>query len=314
MIKKKILAILVATIMVFTANVTTVLADCLKQKTNHTCKAAAVAEMINRATGSNYTEGNFYSNSSGSCKSIQDIKYGNFTGEYKTDYSGTSAQTQLNKINDSLSRGVPIVVQVSPGSPHHWVTILRKDGNTYWIADPADGKEKKLNSKYTLGAHGDYGYVCLTGGSANPAPNSNSSKTNTASLTYKAHTQNHGWLDFKNESQTAGIVGNSLRLEALQIVMNSTISGAKIKATGHVSMLGWQPSVEGTNVTIGTTGRSLALEAVKLELLNCPGYSIEYRVHSQNYGWMPWKRDGAIAGTVGEGLRIEGIEIRLVKK
>lgn len=41
-------------------------------------------------------------------------------------------------------------------------------------------------------------------------------------------------------------------------------------------------------------------------------YSIEYRTHVQSIGWQPWVADGQTAGTVGKGLRIEAIEIRLV--
>jgi len=40
----------------------------------------------------------------------------------------------------------------------------------------------------------------------------------------------------------------------------------KIKAQGHIATIGWDKSVKGSAVTIGTTGRSLRLEAVKFEL------------------------------------------------
>jgi uncharacterized repeat protein (TIGR02543 family) len=44
-----------------------------------------------------------------------------------------------------------------------------------------------------------------------------------------------------------------------------------------------------------------------------PGYSIEYRTHVQNEGWeTEWSADGETAGTQGKGLRLEGIQIRLV--
>lgn len=168
--KRKIIAIFTMVSMIIGTCCMTTLADGLKQQRNNTCKATAVAEMINRATGTKYTEKDFYSDKSGLCASIQGKKFDKFTGEYKTDYSKTSKKTQSDKIDESLSRNVPIVVQVSPGQPHHWVTILRKDNNTYWICDPADGKEKRLDSKYTLGAHNDYGYVALNGSSINPSP------------------------------------------------------------------------------------------------------------------------------------------------
>ncbi|MGN0397206.1 MAG: hypothetical protein ACI4EL_04265 [Candidatus Fimimorpha sp.] len=39
--------------------------------------------------------------------------------------------------------------------------------------------------------------------------------------------------------------------------------------------------------------------------------SIEYRTHMQNEGWQPYAADGAMSGTSGKGLRLEGIKIRL---
>ena len=42
--------------------------------------------------------------------------------------------------------------------------------------------------------------------------------------------------------------------------------------------------------------------------------SIEYMVHSQDYGWLDWVANGAIAGTVGESKRAEAIKIRLTGK
>ena len=39
-----------------------------------------------------------------------------------------------------------------------------------------------------------------------------------------------------------------------------------------------------------------------------------YRVHVQNIGWQEWKTDGEIAGTSGQGLRLEAIQIKIVPK
>ena len=36
---------------------------------------------------------------------------------------------------------------------------------------------------------------------------------------------------------------------------------------------------------------------------------IKYQVHSQNYGWLPQVRDGQVAGTTGESLRMEAIKV-----
>jgi len=43
-------------------------------------------------------------------------------------------------------------------------------------------------------------------------------------------------------------------------------------------------------------------------------YNLAYRVHVQNIGWMSWVSNGATAGTTGQSLRIEAIQIRIAKK
>jgi len=43
-------------------------------------------------------------------------------------------------------------------------------------------------------------------------------------------------------------------------------------------------------------------------------YDIYYRVHSQNYGWLGWAKNGESAGTAGHSYRLEAIEIVLVEK
>ncbi len=40
--------------------------------------------------------------------------------------------------------------------------------------------------------------------------------------------------------------------------------------------------------------------------------TFEYQAHVQNIGWMGWVPDGALAGTTGQGRRMEAIRIRLV--
>lgn len=38
---------------------------------------------------------------------------------------------------------------------------------------------------------------------------------------------------------------------------------------------------------------------------------LEYQTHVQNLGWQGWKEDGELSGTSNQGLRLEGIKIRL---
>ena len=56
------------------------------------------------------------------------------------------------------------------------------------------------------------------------------------------------------------------------------------------------------------------MEAIQIQLTDdkfkpSPGWSIYYRAHVQSKGWMPWMFNGAIAGTTGQGLRLEALRI-----
>ena len=41
---------------------------------------------------------------------------------------------------------------------------------------------------------------------------------------------------------------------------------------------------------------------------------IEYKVHIQDIGWTNWYRDGEMAGTSGQSLWLEAIQIKIVDK
>ena len=40
-------------------------------------------------------------------------------------------------------------------------------------------------------------------------------------------------------------------------------------------------------------------------------YSLEYRAHAQAKGWMNWVKGGKTAGTIGKGLRLEALQLKL---
>ena len=66
----------------------------------------------------------------------------------------------------------------------------------------------------------------------------------------------------------------------------------------------------------GTEGKSLRLEAIRIKLTGeiANYYDIYYRVHSQEFGWLGWAKNGEASGTEGYAYRLEAIEIKLVKK
>lgn len=62
--------------------------------------------------------------------------------------------------------------------------------------------------------------------------------------------------------------------------------------------------------------KGLRLEGIKIRLTGqlAQKYSVQYRTYVQNEGWQKWVSDNAMSGTKGKSLRLEGIQIRLVKK
>lgn len=97
----------------------------------------------------------------------------------------------------------------------------------------------------------------------------------------------------------------ALAVAALTIVpLAAAAAPTPVPGQGHVQNLGWLPT---STTIIGTTGKALRLEAVKLT-----GFPVEYQAHVQNLGWLPWVDAGETAGTTGKSLRMEAIKIRLV--
>lgn len=135
-------------------------------------------------------------------------------------------------------------------------------------------------------------------------------------VSYTTHVQNVGWQMQKNDGETAGTVGQGLRLEGIKIDLGKKIDeNISIQYQTHVENIGWQDWKQNGELA-GTTGRDLRLEALRIKLTgeNKEEYKVAYRVHVQDIGWQDWRYDGAIAGTVGQSKRIEAIEIKILKK
>jgi uncharacterized protein YjdB len=106
------------------------------------------------------------------------------------------------------------------------------------------------------------------------------------------------------------IDANSKILAETTITVNLDKS-LHVKYKSHVQNVGWQNEVKDGELS-GTSGRSLRVEALNIQLLNAgTNAKITYRTHVQNVGWQSWQSNGTIAGTSGKGLRIEAIEIKL---
>lgn len=154
---------------------------------------------------------------------------------------------------------------------------------------------------------------------ANSSENTLNNYSNLSSdldISYKTHVQNIGWQDYVANGNLSGTEGQSLRLEAINVVLGQNApEGLKLKYKTHVQNIGWQDWVYGGSNS-GTEGQSLRLEAIQMQLegTDADKYSIQYQVHVENEGWLPWVSDGQIGGTIGKSQRLEAIRIKIVKK
>lgn len=134
-------------------------------------------------------------------------------------------------------------------------------------------------------------------------------------ITYRSYVQQNGWLPYVQEGQTSGTSGEAKRLEALRLSLYNVPEDAYISGDVHVQTDGWLNYSRISELTdVGTLGQSKRLEAVNFKLHNVSGYKLQYRVHAQTHGWLPWTDEGEVAGTIGEAKRVEAIEFRIVKK
>ncbi|KHD37690.1 mannanase [Clostridium acetobutylicum] len=144
----------------------------------------------------------------------------------------------------------------------------------------------------------------------------NGAEKEDGSLSYDAHVQNIGWQSSVSDGDTAGTVGQGLRMEAIKINYNNNL-GLHLHYQTHVQNYGWMSEVKDGELA-GTTGQSLRTEAIKIMLKDSSGnnasnYSVYYRTQVENIGWTPWKKNGDVSGTTGKGLRMESLQIYVVK-
>ncbi|MRH41202.1 hypothetical protein GH741_00760 [Aquibacillus halophilus] len=135
------------------------------------------------------------------------------------------------------------------------------------------------------------------------------------SIVYSTHVQSYGWMDSVEDGEMAGTRGESKRLEAINIDLQSgPYTGGLVYST-HVKDYGWLNEVSNGEMS-GTLGESKRMEAIKIDLTGEIEnyYDVYYRVHTQNFGWLGWTKNGMRAGTEGLSKRIEALEIILVTK
>jgi len=148
----------------------------------------------------------------------------------------------------------------------------------------------------------------------NNAPPGPTAKTFIVPLVrYQSQIQNIGWMDWSDNGATSGTCGQSLRLEAMRIVLENISGGIEYRS--HIQDIGWTDYSRDGAVS-GTEGRGLRAEAVEIRLTGdaASRFDVYYRVHAENFGWLDWAKNGQPAGTAGYAYRMEAIQIVLVLK
>ena len=141
-------------------------------------------------------------------------------------------------------------------------------------------------------------------------------KSTKMSVSYIVHCQDYGWEEeWKKDGQTSGTVGESKRLEAIQIKLPNGVSES-IEYRTHIQDIGWEKNWSKNGEKSGTEGQCKRLEAIQIRLTGevAENYDVYYSVHAENFGWLGWAKNGEEAGTAGYGYRLEAIKIQLVTK
>lgn len=140
---------------------------------------------------------------------------------------------------------------------------------------------------------------------------------------YRVHSAEIGWLDWAKNGASAGTVGYDYAMQAIQIVVVEKDSsapgstgnaysekGTSVEYSAHVSEIGWMPSVSDGTIA-GTTGKSLSMEALKINVSGIEDVNVSYSAHVSDIGWMPSAENGAVSGTTGQKRQMEAIKITL---
>jgi uncharacterized protein YjdB len=130
---------------------------------------------------------------------------------------------------------------------------------------------------------------------------------------YAAYIQDQGWQLPVRGPRAAGTTGQSLRMEALAIMVSGT---PEIRASAHVQRLGWLAEVpvrEDEFIVVGKPGQSLRMEALRLRFDDGRICAI---AHVQHSGWQEWfcspPTGGTVeVGTTGKSLRMEAIALEI---
>ncbi|MFU0800659.1 MAG: hypothetical protein ACFWUE_08385 [Xylanivirga thermophila] len=154
-------------------------------------------------------------------------------------------------------------------------------------------------------------------------------------ISAKAHIQSFGDKSFETDDKGVlefGTTGKAKRVEAFALKLEGAPKDMAIEYRVHGQSYGDMPAeadkwIRGDK-EIGSRGKAKRIEGVQIRLVNTEtgkayeGYSVEYQVHMQSFGWGAnktdkgdvWVKDGEFAGTKGLSKRLEAVRVRIKKE
>ena len=135
-------------------------------------------------------------------------------------------------------------------------------------------------------------------------------------ITYTSYVQNVGWLDNVSGGYVTGSSGHNLRMDSLKMQLAEGGEEGGIEYRSHIQNVGWEEAYKKDGGESGVPGSGLQIEAVQIRLTGGleKVYDIYYRVHVQDIGWMDWVGANQLAGTTGRALKIEALQVKIIKK
>ncbi|MBU5488237.1 N-acetylmuramoyl-L-alanine amidase [Clostridium sp. MSJ-8] len=129
-----------------------------------------------------------------------------------------------------------------------------------------------------------------------------------ATIRYKAYIQEEGWQDWMSNDEIAG--KKNKRIKAIKIESPDISDDVQLLYRVYISNKGWQSWKYNGQIAGDIENYNCNIQAIQIKFeKDIP--NIEYQAHVENIGWQDWVSNGELAGTSGEGLRVEGIIIKM---
>jgi len=154
----------------------------------------------------------------------------------------------------------------------------------------------------------------------------NLSSAFSGSIEYTSYIENHGWQNWVANGGISGTEGQGRQIEGIRIRLTDELATHyNIYYRIHAQNLGWLPWAENGN-SAGTLGYGYRIEAIEIRLLpkeqigppTGESYvektpSVLANAHVASRGWLPEQTAETQVGTVGQGLSLQALQLKLTE-